>query len=212
VFQSVREEREQLFLIGADGTGLRQLTTAAANHGHPKWAPDGRTLIFNANPGADSNNEEIFEMDRDGSNVRQLTTHPLWDTYASISPDGGSIVFRRVVASAGIDAGLRMIERNSEVFVARRDGSAAANITQSAAFDGWPAWSPDSRSVAFSSNRSGDFHIYVAGRDGADVRRISAGAGSFTKPIWSPDGRQMVCTRTLDGDVDIFVIDVVPTA
>lgn len=207
VFQSVRDGREHLFRISVDGTGLQQLTTAAANHGHPKWAPDGKTLIYNSNVGEDSNNEEVYEMDLDGGNVRKLTTHPLWDTYASISPDGRSIVFRRVTATPGIDGALQMIERNSEVFVARRDGSQPVNVTNSAAFDGWPAWSPDSQFIAFSSNRSGDFQVYVMRHDGTGVRRLTSGPGSFTKPIWSPDGGEIVCTRTLDGNVEIFIID-----
>ena len=38
---------------------------------------------------------------------------------------------------------------NSEVFVANADGSDARNLSNSPAFDGWPAWSPDDRQIAF---------------------------------------------------------------
>ena len=45
----------QLFLQAADGSGAAtQLTSGSTNHTYPKWAPDGRSLYYNANPGTDS--------------------------------------------------------------------------------------------------------------------------------------------------------------
>lgn len=184
------------------------MTTGSRNHGHGKWAPGGGRIIFNATLDPAATNEEVYEMNLDGSDVRKLTDHPLRDTYASISPDGARIAFRRVIVAPGFDGGLRLIAQNSESFSAGRDGSNPVNLTNSAAFDGWPDWSRDSEWIAFSSNRTGDFHVFVMRRDGTGIRQVTTAAGSFTKPIWSPDGRQIVCTRTLDGNVEVFIINV----
>jgi acyl-coenzyme A thioesterase PaaI-like protein len=47
-----------------------------------------------------------------------------------------------------------LAEMNSEVFVANSDGTGVKNLTNHPAFDGWPAWSPDGREIAFASNRN----------------------------------------------------------
>ncbi len=65
--------------------------------------------------------------------------------------------------------------------------------------DGWPAWSPDGRKIAFTSARdnhgqSGDVgpfsDIYVMDVDGSNQVRLTQGFGQFS--AWSPDGRYIV--------------------
>lgn len=54
--------------------------------------------------------------------------------------------------------------------------------------------SPDSRFIAFDSDRDGVRGVYVADADGANVRRVS-GAGYAAVPTWSPDGRRLAYIR-----------------
>jgi TolB protein len=54
--------------------------------------------------------------------------------------------------------------------------------------------SPDSRSIAFDSDRDGVRGVYVADADGSDVRRVS-GAGYAAVPTWSPDGGRLAYVR-----------------
>jgi TolB protein len=65
-----------LWVIGADGTGLRQLTNGPDDH--PRWSPDGTTIVFSS--GRDSNRPnpnytypELYLVDPDGSNLRPLS-------------------------------------------------------------------------------------------------------------------------------------------
>ena len=81
-----------------------------------------------------------------------------------------------------------MDEFNSEVFVANRDGSNLENLTNSPSFDGWPAWSPDGKRIAFASNRRSSYQIYVMDADGANVSLVASNEGRSTAPAWSPDG------------------------
>ena len=90
------------------------------------------------------------------------------------------------------------------------------NLTNDQSFDGWPAWSPDGRRIAFASNRANvafeAFDIYVANADGTNPVRVTfgdgdQGTGSWTKPSFSADGRRILCTRTVGASVDIFVIE-----
>jgi TolB protein len=92
-------------------------------------------------------------------------------------------VFRRMVG-----------ETNSEVFVANADGSAARNLTNDPAFDGWPAWSPDGSKIAFASNRKGSYEIYLMNPDGGGVQKVANSEGRGTSPKWSRDGKAIYYT------------------
>jgi Tol biopolymer transport system component len=126
-------------------------------------------------------------------------------TYGSPSPDGRRLVFRKVIDAPAFDWALNAIARNSEVFVADLDGGNERNLTKHAAFDGWPAWSPDGRFVVVSSNRTGRpnagqlFAIEVDGDrvvaltddvDAAFVQHRFAGPGTIlaSRSVSAPDG------------------------
>jgi TolB protein len=105
------------------------------------------------------------------------------------------IVYRKVVDGPAFQWDLSTIGRNSEVFVANADGSNEVNLSKNAAFDGWPAWSPDGKRIAFSSNRAGPANtgqIFVVNADGAGLRQITGGPAGFAQPSWAWDGRRIV--------------------
>jgi TolB protein len=82
-------------------------------------------------------------------------------------------------------------EMNSEVFVANADGTDQRNLTSHPAFDGWPAWSPDGKQIAFASNRRANYQIFVMNNDGTNVRLVANTDGRATEPRWSPDGSRI---------------------
>lgn len=66
-------------------------------------------------------------------------------------------------------------------------GEQARRIVEHAAEDREPAWSPDGRLFAFSSNREdGNFELYVARADGSTVRRLTRERGDDRQPAWVP--------------------------
>lgn len=70
--------------------------------------------------------------------------------------------------------------------------SSAAQITSSLGLDFYPALSPDGNSIAYSSDRSGNFELYVKPLTpgGREIQITSDGAQNF-EPAWSPDGRRI---------------------
>jgi TolB protein len=79
-----------------------------------------------------------------------------------------------------------------------------------------PAWSPDGRRIAFSSNRDGFFNpeIYVVPAAGGMPRRLTRTAGSDgvlgddTTPDWSPDGRRIAFASNRNGrNADVWVMN-----
>jgi TolB protein len=222
VFASERDGNAEVYRMRADGSDLVNLTRHPGADGHPKVSPDGRLIYFNSNRSSDpatfsrgtmdrDHNHEIYTMTLDGGDVRRVTDLPDWDTYPTVSPDGRQLLWRRIAPTGGkSESG-----RNSEVFWMDLETGEQKNLTANQAYDGWPAWSPDGKRIAFASNRANSefeaFDIYVAEADGSNPVRVTfgdgiEGRGSWTKPSFSADGKRILCTRSVGTSVDIFVI------
>jgi len=61
--------------------------------------------------------------------------------------------------------------------------------------DGYPAWSPDGRRVAFTANPKGYFQIFIMNADGTGKRPLTDAGADDTEPAWWPDGAGIVFTR-----------------
>src|SRR5437016_4483694 len=56
---------------------------------------------------------------------------------------------------------------NNEIYVMDANGSGVTRLTNNAAGDSGPAWSPDGTQIAFSSSRDGNAEIYAMNADGS---------------------------------------------
>lgn len=214
VFASERDGNSEIYVMNADGSGQRRLTNTPGDDSHPHWSPDGKRIIFNsARTTPDLNADwgrqihEIFSMNADGSDVKQISRLKTVSTYPSYSPDGKKIAFRSVTNDAGLNWDLSQAKRNSEVFVMDSDGTNAVNLTKNAAFDGWPTWSPDSKKILFSSNRTGPVNtgqLYVVNVDGSNLQKITDGPGSISQPSWSHDGKKIYASQFWETDTDEY--------
>lgn len=193
-FIRITGQEQRVYLMNPDGSGLEALTPAAQHALHPSWTPDGQRILYctddDLRPPV-KNAAEIYAIDLRTKQVTTLISGGV-NTFPVMSPDGKQIVFRR------------MLETNSEVFVADADGKNPRNLTNHPAFEGWPAWSPDGREIAFAGNRNSAYQIFVMKADGSDVRLIANTEGRATVPRWSPDGKTIYFTlcRNVDNTLD----------
>jgi Tol biopolymer transport system component len=78
----------------------------------------------------------------------------------------------------------------------RPDGTVRRRVTSLGAGSYSPAWSPDSKRLAFASNaRDGRFEIYVIGVDGRGLERLTFSGDDAIDPAWSTDGRSLAFSR-----------------
>ena len=99
-----------------------------------------------------------------------------WLRYPSISPDGNSVAF-----SFGGD-----------IYVVDSKGGQARQITSHSAYDYAPVWSPDGKSIAFASDRYGNFDIYVVSAEGGKPSRITTNSAKETPWTFTPDGKNIL--------------------
>lgn len=105
-----------------------------------------------------------------------------------ISPDGEVIAFVRT----HIDAESK--EPRSAIWLVPAAGGAPVQFTRSPKSDSQPRWSPDGRTLAFVSDRSGDRQIWLIERFGGEARQLTFMRSGAAGPTWSPDGRRIAFT------------------
>ena len=108
-----RRHDGQVYVMNADGSGERRLTSRPGAAFADAWSPDGRKIAFTVRS---SGYIGIYVMNADGSGQRKLTRASTFGP--SWSPDGRKFAFSRVRAG------------NSEVFVMNADGSAKRRLTR----------------------------------------------------------------------------------
>jgi Tol biopolymer transport system component len=155
-----------IFLIGADASGLTRVTSSgpAAGHLYPAWDPTGQAIAFSCDCGTDSG---IYVVGSDGTGVRRLTfgedLRPAW------SPDGARIAFARSDA-------------DWQVYVVDSGGSDEVQLTQLGGFA--PTWSPDGTTIAFEGTRDGNQDIYVIAPDGTGEHRLTENGATELAVAW----------------------------
>ena len=182
----------ELFVVRANGRGLRPLTHGPAASAQPAWAPDGREIAFQRAPTASAldGGGAIWVMGDDGKRPHRVgpscgATSPAW------SPAGESILIACLAAPSRLET-------------MRRDGSSVRAIpgpVEPTAF----AWSPGGSVIAYATGAGG---VSVVGVDGGPSARLANLELGGTSPVihrlrWSPDGRRLLLS---DSYGDMFVV------
>ena len=177
VFGSDRECCEDdLWVINADGTGLRMLFgDPDASEIWPSWSPDGDLIAFVSDMDTgDSGVGEVYTVRADGSNLTRVTDdatggyqRPSW------SPDGS----RLLVSS---DENGRTV-----MYTMDPDGSNRAPIATGDVTGAFGVYTPDGDYVIFTDGA----YLWSVGLDGTDLQRLTAHPGADLVPSAGPSGQ-----------------------
>lgn len=94
-----------------------------------------------------------------------------------------------------------------EIMIADYDGAGPTPVTRNGSINLMPVWSPDARSLAYTSYKQGYPDLYRAFPfERRPEQTLAAFVGINTSPAFSPDGRSIAMTLSKDGNPEIYVL------
>ena len=160
----------------------------------PNWSRDGKFLLVNTGgslyrlPVHATAETKLEKIDLGEGGYRANNDHDL-------SRDGKLLAF-----SASSTA-----SRQSQVYVAKADGSGAKLLTP-AAPSYFHGWSPDGKWLAFVGQRNGKYELYRVSVDGGAEERLTSKGAYDDGPEYSPDGKWIYFNSDRSGDWNIWRI------
>ncbi|MBN2592250.1 MAG: S9 family peptidase [Sedimentisphaerales bacterium] len=171
-----------LWLIGADGTALRRLTSHKAADSNPCWAPDGKSIWFVS---ARSDSSQVWRIAIDGGEAEQMTQQPLDVGNLIVAPDGRHIAFTMDVFPDCNTPG-ETKERLDEIEKRKTSGRIYGSIF----VRHWDTWKDGRRSHLFVMSAAGGKAADVM--SGMDADTPSKPFGGPEEITFTPDGKAVI--------------------
>jgi Tol biopolymer transport system component len=209
-FSAQRDGRDVLYVMDVDrrrtvkrfDTGLEWVTS-------PGWSPDGKQIVVS---GTSTGLTDLYVIDYETSALRRLTNDKNGDMQPAWSPDGQTIAFTTERGDeTDIDA-LRLGEWRIATYsfatglITVLPGQGGHNMN--------PQWSPDGKSVAFVSDRTGIANVFLVEMESKEHYQLTnvigavSGITEFSPAItWARVADRLAFTYFEDGDYTVWSTD-----
>ena len=216
--------QSSLYIVPTDGGARVRYTAAGARDTFPRWSPSGDRLAFLSNRSGSSQLWAIplaggeatqltdlpepvtfFAWSPDGATIafvskteaeqlRRQEESTCVETEAAPDEETDVVRLTRIRFRADGTPGF-LDDKHSHVWCMPSTGGTPWQVTSGDFDDGWPAWSPSGRELAFASNRTPDreynnvHELWAVNARGGEARPVLVGQQAmFGEPVWSPDG------------------------
>lgn len=223
---AAKEWQESDFL-----TNIRRITVEGKRAGEGYFSADGKRMVFQSEREPGNPFYQIYEMDLELGDVRRVSPGMGNTTCSFINPVTGDILFAsthgyeaEAKKYADDEVALResgkerryswSYEPEMEIFVEKAATKELVRLTNARGYDAEGAWSPDGKTIVFSSLRDGYDRalsdeeqklleinpsyfgeLYLMDADGANVRRLTHEPGYDGGPFFSRDGSKIIWRR-----------------
>ena len=145
-FRKDPSSQMDIYIMWADGSGVRRLTTSLGYDGGPFFSPDGKRLVWRRfSP--EGTQAEVWTMRIDGTDKKQVTSLGAMSWAPYFHPSGDYLIFTTNLHGFG----------NFELYIVDTDGrSDPVRVTYTPGFDGLPVFAPDGKQLAWTSSRTAD--------------------------------------------------------
>ena len=185
------QDVKDIFVIDADGHGLRQLSNDQSLTATPAWGLSATEIYYTT--------WKDFNPDLSGSFLDgSYTWYVSRRAGMNLSPHW-SLKRKSIVLSLSKDG-------NSEIYTMNRRGEDLERLTFHRAIDSSPVWSLSGEEIAFTSDRNGTKQIYLMDAAGLNVRQLTRQGTYNDSASWSPLGDRIAFTSRVGGVFQIFTI------
>jgi Tol biopolymer transport system component len=227
---------DRIWMVPSSGGDAVPMTAEGVSSSHPRWSPDGKYLAFLS--ARDEGKTQVWLLNRNGGEAQQLTdtVQDVRSFEWSPSDDKMVLVLQDATPQEVQAAKYKKEEkelpktkqppwiidrlqfkedevgyldhRRTHLYVLDVATRKMTQATSGDFDDSEPAWSPDGKYLALTSNRTPDADhnyntdIWVVAADNTDqgknLRQITTNPGADTSPSWSPDGKWIIFVSQID--------------
>lgn len=143
---------------------------------------------------------DIYTANADGTGLKRILHNDYINWQATWSPDGTKIAF-----ASNMNGGTNHENDNFNIYLMNADGSHIQQITRGPDTTWQPTWSPDGTKIAYSTNRTGYFHIWYKTLATGVTTQVTSGRDTDAYPDWAPSGTKIAFTRLTGTNEDVWV-------
>jgi len=165
------------------------------------FSPSGKEIIYVyfKPKTADDTALAIFDLDKKINKILLDQYGPQY--FPSWSPNSKQIVYTNVHCSS--ECG-RVIQ---ELWIADPEGDYARQILMTNSLCMQPVWSPDSKRIAFASDKAGNFDIWILSLEDWKLQQLTTDPHFDVSPAWSREGDKIAFVSTRSGRMAIWIKD-----